>query len=112
MLIASQPTPPSWQAYGVFILETLVALAVVAVVAWAIVRFGLLRWGLKSKSGRMKVIERLPLDARRSVYLVEVDGHTLLIGAADTSVHLIKEINDPAIPTSKTTPRHSKTELS
>jgi flagellar biosynthetic protein FliO len=87
-------TPPSmpWQNYGIFILETLVALAVVALAAWLITRYGWAHFFGRSKHGRMKVVERLALDPKRSVYLIEVDGETLLVGSGD-GVRLLKKMD-------------------
>ena len=87
------PTPPAvpWQNYGMFILQTLVALAVVALVAWLITRYGFAYFLGKKKQGRMKVVERLVLDPKRSLYLVEVDGETLLVGFGE-GVRLIKKL--------------------
>ena len=82
----------SWQDYGIFILETLGALLIIALGAWAVVRFGGPRLN-RNKGGRMKVIERLALEPRRSIYLVEVDQETLLLGVSEGSVQLVKSLN-------------------
>jgi flagellar biosynthetic protein FliO len=84
--------------YGIFILETLAALAVIAVAGWALVRFGGPRM-LNRKGGRLKVLERRVLEPRRSLYLIEVDGRTLLIGASDKSVDLIQVMDAEGPPT-------------
>ncbi len=82
-----------WQGYGLFILETLVALAFIGICAWSIVRFGRPRLLGKPGGGRMKMVERIALEPRRSLYLVEVDGKPLLISASEGSVRLIKELD-------------------
>jgi flagellar biosynthetic protein FliO len=76
--------------YGIFIVETLVALGVIALVAWAMVRFGGPRLLRHRGASRMKIVERLSLDSRRALFIVEVDGETLLLGVADNSVVLLK----------------------
>ena len=73
-------------------LETIAALAIIAAAGWAVVRFGGARFGVRGKNRRMKLLERLVLEPRRSVHLVEVDGETLLIGTSERSVHLLKMI--------------------
>ncbi len=83
----------SWQSYGIFILETLVALSVVALAAWAAVYFGRTRFGKGGKSGRMRIVERLVLEPRRSIYLIEVDGQTLLVSSAEGSVRVLKDLS-------------------
>lgn len=82
-----------WQGYGLFILETLAALAVMGLAAWALVRFGGPRLLGNKNIGRMKIVERINLEPRRSLYVVEVDGQQLLIGTAEGSVRLIKELD-------------------
>ena len=76
-------------SYGLFILETVIALAVIALAGWAVVRFSGRRFGRGGKNPRMKLIERLVLEPRRSIHLVEVDGETLLIGTSERSVALL-----------------------
>jgi flagellar protein FliO/FliZ len=57
-------------------------------------------WWLRKKSGsysclkrRMRVIERLPIDARRSLMLVEVDGRELMLGVTNEQISTLKEIS-------------------
>ena len=93
IMFMTSPSPyVPWQNYGIFILETLAALAVVALVAWLITRYGWTHFLGKSRQGRMKVIERLALDPKRAVYLIEVDGETLLVGSGD-GVRLLKKLD-------------------
>jgi flagellar biogenesis protein FliO len=37
----------------------------------------------------MKLVERLTLEPRRSLYLVEVDGKAMLVGASERGVELL-----------------------
>ncbi|MCP4604950.1 MAG: flagellar biosynthetic protein FliO [Proteobacteria bacterium] len=90
MLLTQQPIVQSWQNYAIFILETMVALAVIALAAWVVVRVGRTRFGRGGKSSRMRVVERLVLEPRRSVYLIEVDGRTMLVGTGEGSVQLLE----------------------
>jgi flagellar protein FliO/FliZ len=94
-MFSTHPLSAGWQGYGLFLLETLLILGLIAVVAWAVVRFGRHRPGAAKGARRMRILERLPLEPRRALYLVEVDGAALLLGASDGSVRLIKEL-DPA----------------
>jgi flagellar biogenesis protein FliO len=53
------------------------------VAAWLIVRFGTKRlWGARG-SGVLDVVARVPLEPRRSLYVVEVGGKTLLVGTSE-----------------------------
>lgn len=77
---------------GLLVVETVAILALIAVAAWAFVRFAAPRLrGVRGKS-RMRVLERLPLEPRRSLYVVEVDGARLLIGVAEGSVRVLREL--------------------
>jgi flagellar biosynthetic protein FliO len=76
-------------SYGLFVLETLIALAVIALAGWAVVRFSGQRLSMGGKGRRMRLIERLVLEPRRSIHLVEVDGETLLIGTSERAVELL-----------------------
>ncbi len=91
VFLVEQSLSLSWQDYGVFLLETLVALFVIALGAWAVVRFSGGRINRK-KGSRLKVVERLGLEPRRSIYIVEVDQETLLIGVSEGSVQLVKQL--------------------
>ena len=76
-------------SYGLFILETIVALAVIALAGWAVVRFSGKRLSVGEKNRRMKLIERLVLEPRRSIHLVELDDEIMLIGTSERSVELL-----------------------
>ena len=68
--------------YAVSLLQTLLALGAVCILAWVVLRWSARR-GLGLGRGRVRVLERVPLDGRRSLYLVEVAGRVLLIGAGE-----------------------------
>jgi flagellar biogenesis protein FliO len=79
--------PPAPGGYGTFLLETLLILAGVCVLAWAVIRFGLRRLYAAPQApggGPLRVIARLPLEPRRTVYIIEAGGKTLLVGAAES----------------------------
>jgi len=95
---STHPLSAGWQGYGIFLLETLLALGIIALAAWALVRFGRGRLFRGKGARRIKIVERLPLDTRRSLYVVEVDGSSLLVGAADGSVRVLKELGPSAVP--------------
>ena len=56
-------------------------LALIGLAALAARRFGMLQGGLPGQGRRMRVVERLMLDPRRSVVIVRVDSeeHVLLL---------------------------------
>lgn len=99
LLQVAHPAADVTSGYGAALLQTLSALVLVCVLAWV-----LLRWGAKRGLGlgqgqRMRVIERVALDARRSLFLVEVAGKVLLLGVGDGSAPtLLSEIDKDQLP--------------
>lgn len=85
--------------YGASLLQSLLALAAVCILAWVVLRWSAAR-GLGMGGGtRMKVIERVPLDARRWVYLVEIGERVLVVGAGDgASPTLLAELKKSELP--------------
>ena len=75
--------------------KTILMLLVVLLVAYVLLGKGLPKLMNKTmKNSRMKVLERLPLDQKRMLFLVEVDGQTYLLGGADGQVSLIDKSED------------------
>jgi flagellar biogenesis protein FliO len=65
-----------------YLLESLVGLAVLSLAAVALVVWAR-RNGVAAKPGPMELLGRLPLDARRAVYLVRVGDTALVLGTGD-----------------------------
>lgn len=83
--------------YGAALLQAVLALLAVSILAWVVLR-GLARGGMLRGSGRIRVLERTPLDARHALVLVEVDGETLLLGVGDGSAPTLIERLPKATP--------------
>lgn len=84
--------------YGVALLQTLLALAAVCILAWVVLKWSRGR-GLAMGGRRVKVLERVPLDGRRSLYLVEVAGRVLLVGAGEQgALGVLAELDPDALP--------------
>jgi flagellar biosynthetic protein FliO len=74
-------TSASWLELASDLLRTVFMLGAVCALAWFVLRAAAARGlGKASRSARMEVIERLALDAQRSVYLVRVEQRRLVIG--------------------------------
>jgi flagellar protein FliO/FliZ len=87
----SDPAVPT--GYGLYLLQTLLALGAVCVIAYVVLRWGAKRlYGVGRQGQRLRLVERLPLEPRRSLYLVEVAGRVLLIGSSESGVTLVAEI--------------------
>ena len=71
--------------------------AMIAVIALAIVilRYVVPKLGLHRRfTGRsdLRVVDRIPLDAKKMLFILEVEGRRLLVGAADNHVGLVAEL--------------------
>lgn len=78
--------PPGTTGYGAALLRSIVALAVVCVAAWVSLRWAAKRGialGGNAKGARVRVLERVALDARRTLFVVQADERVLLLGAGD-----------------------------
>ena len=80
--------------YGELLISSVVVLAVVCLVAWLVVRYGG-RWlvGARGRSRGLDVLARLPLEPRRSLYVVEVAGKTLLVGTSEMGLSVLSELD-------------------
>lgn len=62
--------------------------------AYAIFRWVLPRLNAaRAAGGMVRVVERVPLDARRSLYVVEVTGRWLLVASSAAGVQLLAELD-------------------
>jgi flagellar protein FliO/FliZ len=84
--------------YGIALLQTIFALAAVCVLAWVVLRWSARR-GLGVGRGRIRVIERVPLEGRRSLYLIEIGERVLLVGAGEGGAPaLLTELDPSELP--------------
>lgn len=79
-------------------LKTLLAMAVVLALAIIILRFVLPRLSLHrtkrmGRGSEIQVLERYPLDAKKVLYVIEVEGKRLLLGSGEQTVNLISELS-------------------
>jgi flagellar protein FliO/FliZ len=83
-LAPAQTVPEAPSGYGWLLLRALLALAAVCLLAYVVLRFLSKRvYGTAAGGGLMRVVARLPLEPRRSLYLVEVAGRYLLVGLGE-----------------------------
>src|SRR5690606_11998613 len=72
-------------------IETFVTL--IAVLALAVlVLYGARKWGIGRPAGPLELVGRLPLDARRAVYLVRVGKHVYVVGASEAGLTKLGEL--------------------
>lgn len=72
--------------FGPLVAKSALVLALVALAAWAAARFLGPRLALRRGDARMRVVERLALEPRRNLYLVDVDGELLVVGVSEHGV--------------------------
>lgn len=82
-------------SYGDLLMTSLLVLAAVCVAAFVIVRW-VGRWmttGRARGAHLLDVVARLPLEPRRSLYVVEVAGKTLLVGTSEMGLSVLSELD-------------------
>jgi len=82
-------------SYGDLLVTSLLVLGAVCIAAFIAVRF----FGRTLSAGRVKgshlldVVARVPLEPRRSLYVVEVAGKTLLVGTSEMGLSVLSELD-------------------
>ncbi len=75
-------------------MQTIFALVVVCGLAYLIFRVILPRLAVSYGANNMvRVVDRIGLDARKSLYVIEVTGKWMLIAASENGVQLIAELD-------------------
>lgn len=82
-------------SYGDLLITSIVVLAVVCVVAFATVKLvgRFLATGRVRGAHLLDVIARVPLEPRRSLYVVDVAGKTLLLGTSEMGLSVLTELD-------------------
>jgi flagellar protein FliO/FliZ len=76
---------------GHYVVETLVMLTGVVALVVLLLSVGR-RFGLGRQSGPLELVGRLPLDARRAVYLVRVGETVYVVGASESGLNKLGEL--------------------
>ncbi len=95
-----EPLPPTGGSFLWALLQTLVALGAVCAAAYVMLRVILPRLGgigLRRTAGLVQVVDALPLDPRRALYVIEVSGKYLLIGASEAGLRVIETLDAAAV---------------
>ena len=82
-------------SYGDLLVISLVVLGVVCVAAFVVVRLvgRVLATGRSRGAHLLDVVARVPLEPRRSLYVVEVAGKTLLVGTSEMGLSVLSELD-------------------
>jgi flagellar biogenesis protein FliO len=84
-----------------YVIETLVTL--LAIVALAVlVLLGARKAGMGRSGGPLELVGRLPLDARRAVYLVRVGATIYVVGASEAGIAKLGEVSDGSLQLAET----------
>ena len=82
-------------SYGDLLVTSVIVLGVVCVVAFVVVRLvgRFLATGRVRGAHLLDVVARVPLEPRRSLYVVEVAGKTLLVGTSEMGLSVLTELD-------------------
>lgn len=80
-----------------YLVETLVTLLGVVALA-VLVLYGARKLGVGRAAGPLELVGRLPIDARRAVYLVRVGKLVYVVGASEAGLTKLGELGADAIP--------------
>ena len=83
--------------YAGYLIETFVTLLAVCGLAF-VVLYGARRLGIGRPRGPVQLVGQLPLDARRAIYLVQVGGQVLVIGASEAGITKLGEVAASELP--------------
>ena len=82
---------------GRYLVETIILLVVMCALA-IVVLFIARRAGLGAARGPIRLVGQLPLDPRRSVYLVQVASKVMVVGVAEGGMTKLGELDDSDLP--------------
>lgn len=85
-------------------LQMFAALGAVILLAYLVLHKGLGFLVKRQRSGdHIKVKERLALDPKNALFIIEVSGQSLLIAAGENGVQMVSPLDAQALPRSNTT---------
>jgi flagellar biogenesis protein FliO len=88
-------------SYTGYLIETLATLLAVCALAF-LVLWGARRMGVGRSSGPIELRGHLPLDGRRSIYLVKVGAQLFIVGVGEGGFTKLGELPASALPAPET----------
>lgn len=81
--------------YGDMLVTSLLVLGIVCIVAFVVVRLlgRVLATGRVRGAHLLDVVAHVPLEPRRSLYVVDVAGKTLLVGTSEMGLSVLSELD-------------------
>ena len=92
-------------SYSSYLAETFTTLVVVCGLAF-LVLWGARRLGIGGQLGAARLVGRLPLDARRAIYLVKVGPKVLVVGASEAGLTKLGEMSESDLPDEPPPPKN------
>lgn len=83
-------------ALNEYLLESALVLALVIGLGW-LASYAARRAGVARTSGALELVARLPLEARRSVYVVRVLDQVLILGGSESGISKLGELPESAL---------------
>lgn len=92
--------PESTASFWVSMLvRTVVVLGAVVALAYLVLGKGLARLLKSQQSGKgrlVSLVERLPLDQKHTLFLIEADGRRFIVGTGESGTQLVLDLSRPA----------------
>ncbi|HLL55781.1 MAG TPA: flagellar biosynthetic protein FliO [Myxococcaceae bacterium] len=90
--------PPETESVGWALFRSTMVLGAVLALIYLTLNVGLrrlmgMRLGTSGREPLVTVVERIPLDPKRSMFVVKAAGEYLLVGAGDTALNLISKLD-------------------
>lgn len=95
---------PAVGSYSSYLVETFTTLVVVCGLAF-LVLWSARRLGIGAQLGAARLVGRLPLDARRAIYLVKVGPKVLVVGASEAGLTKLGEMEESELPPEPKAPK-------
>ncbi|HSP07430.1 MAG TPA: flagellar biosynthetic protein FliO [Acidobacteriota bacterium] len=94
-LIALQEAPVEEINFGMLILRMLVFLGLVILLIWLLLRkfLPMIARAPGFRNRNVKILERVPLDTKRSLLVVEIQERVYLLGSAEGQINVLMELD-------------------
>lgn len=99
-LVAALQQPPEEINFGILILRMLIFLSLVIALIYFLLRKVLpsLMRMTAFKNQTIRILERVPLDQRRSMLVVEIQEKVYLVGSAEGQINILMELDREKLP--------------
>jgi flagellar biosynthetic protein FliO len=92
-----EPSFSQTEGFGGMLLRSLIVLIGVCLLAYLVIRVGLKRWakraGAAKGESRLHMLARLPIDAQRSVAIIQAGKRVFLVGVGEGQIALLAELD-------------------